>query len=54
MYKWHFSVVTLERGRISYTVKAGNKQDAINKGFAMLEKKGLTYGNSFDCLLVRC
>lgn len=53
MYKWNFSVVTIEKGRICYTVKASNKQSAIEKGFAMLEKKGLSYANKFDCTLVR-
>lgn len=53
MYKWNFSVVTTEKGRICYTVKANNKQSAIEKGFAVLKKKGLSYANKFDCTLVR-
>ena len=53
MYKWNFSVVTLEKGRICYTVKASDKQKAIEKGFAQLEKKNLSYAGRFDCTLVR-
>ena len=33
MYKFNFSVVTIEKGRISYSVKAKSKQEAIEKGF---------------------
>lgn len=49
MYTFNFSVVTLEKGRINYKVKANNKQEAIKKGFTMLKKKNLSYGNAFDC-----
>lgn len=51
MYKWTFSVVTIEKGRINYTVKAKDKQSAIEKGFKELERKRLSYGNTFDCRL---
>lgn len=53
MYEWNFSVLTIEKGRICYKVKASDKQTAIKKGFEKLEKKGLSYANSFDCTLVR-
>lgn len=54
MYKFNFSVVTIEKGRISYAVKAKSKQEAIEKGFKMLEKKNLSYANQFDCRLINC
>ena len=52
MHTWNFSVVTPEKGRISYTVKAKDKQSAIDKGFKALTRKGLSYGNTFECRLV--
>ena len=52
MHTWNFSVVTIEKGRISYTVKANDKKKAIEKGFNVLKRKGLSYANSFDCRLI--
>lgn len=52
MYKFNFSVCTIEKGRISFEIKAKSKQDAIEKGFKTLQKKNLSYANSFDCKLM--
>lgn len=54
MYRFNFSVCTIEKGRVNIEVKAKNKQEAINKGFKALEKKNLSYANSFDCRLISC
>lgn len=53
MYKWLFSATTIEKGRVVYTIKAANKQTAIEKGFDKLRKSGLSYANHFDCTLCR-
>ena len=52
-YTFMFSVVTIEKGRIGFAVKAKSKQEAIEKGFSKLKKMGLSYGNNFDCRLNR-
>lgn len=51
-HKFNFSVCTIEKGRISYTVTAKSKQEAIDKGFKMLKKKNLSYANTFECRLI--
>ena len=51
MYKWRFSMATLGKGRVSFTVKANDKQTAIKKGHEKIEKMGLSKTLYWDCKL---
>lgn len=53
MYSWNFSMATPEKGRVSFKVKASNKQEAIRKGFDKIKAKGLSVGVHWNCELIR-
>lgn len=53
MYKWNFTMSTLEKGNVSLTIKASNKDEAIRKGFAKIESKGLSVTPHWNCALIR-
>lgn len=52
MYSWRFRCLTIERGWVATLVKASDKQEAIKKGFAWFDKKGLSYALNFECKLL--
>ena len=53
MYKWNFSIVTLEKGRIHFQVSAKDKQSAIEKAFKKARKMNLSLTPYWDCRLAQ-
>ena len=52
MYEWNFSMATLEKGVVSFKVKARDKKSAIDKGFAKIKRMNLTATGHWNCKLV--
>lgn len=53
MRKWRVNVLTIEKGYVSFNVKADSKGEAVKKGLDIFTTKNLTYANKFNCTLCR-
>lgn len=53
MYDWQFTMSTLEKGRVTFKVRARDKKSAIDKGFTKIKKMNLTATTHWNCHLIR-